>query len=245
MPSITCYGCGVEGHGVNGCDKINDLVAKGLLARDEAHLVTLPNGQYIPRTRDETIMQAYEHHSAAARPASTVRFVTHVEEEEVLESGICELEEEPLVTAVDCAPRITKEKRKAAFEGVIIPPYGKGKGKKNQAPAVTPVPAPKPIPLTSAPIPMPTPIDVHTHVFDGSNDDAIMQDDSLPIRSLHPDVDSAEKKKSKPATAMSSSLPEYQCQVYCGLHFGYPSYYVRWRSYWLIERCLSAFPRSY
>ena len=89
-------------------------------------------------------MQAYERHSAAARPASTVRFVTHVEEEEeeVLESGICELEEEPLVAAVDRAPRITKEKRKAAFEGVIIPPYGKGKGKENQAPAVTPVPAP-------------------------------------------------------------------------------------------------------
>jgi len=84
-------------------------------------------------------MQAYEHHSAAARPASTVCFVTHVEEKEVLESGICELEEEPLVTAVDHAPRVTKEKRKAAFEGVIIPPYGKGKGKENQAPAVTPI----------------------------------------------------------------------------------------------------------
>ena len=79
-PPITCYGCGVEGHGVNGCDKINDLVAKGLLARDEARRVTLPNGQYIPRTRDETIMQAYERHSAAARPASTVHFHQEIDE---------------------------------------------------------------------------------------------------------------------------------------------------------------------
>ncbi|KIM68344.1 hypothetical protein SCLCIDRAFT_92708, partial [Scleroderma citrinum Foug A] len=30
--SITCYGCGVDGHGVNHCDKVNDLITKGLLS---------------------------------------------------------------------------------------------------------------------------------------------------------------------------------------------------------------------
>ncbi|KIM56441.1 hypothetical protein SCLCIDRAFT_29585 [Scleroderma citrinum Foug A] len=207
--SITCYGCGVEGHGVNSCDKVNDLITKGLLSRDETHCVTLPNGQCLFRNGDETILQAYGCHSAAARTASSVRFVTHAEEE--LELGIYELEDEEFLTAAaDCAPRITKEKRKAAFDGVIIPPHGKGKGKENQPPAATP--APKPVPLTSvyppAPIPMPVPINVHPHVFDGSNNDAIMQDDTLPVKSSNSPSDSTEKKKSKPPAAMSSSLSQ-------------------------------------
>ncbi|KIM55079.1 hypothetical protein SCLCIDRAFT_135426, partial [Scleroderma citrinum Foug A] len=119
--SITCYGCGVEGHGVNRCDKVNDLITKGLLSRDETRRVTLPNGQHLFRIGEETILQAYERHSAAARTASSVRFVTHAEEE--LELGIYELEdEELLVAAADRIPKITKEKRKATFDGVIIPP---------------------------------------------------------------------------------------------------------------------------
>ncbi|KIM57881.1 hypothetical protein SCLCIDRAFT_28511, partial [Scleroderma citrinum Foug A] len=207
--SITCYGCGVEGHGVNGCDKVNDLITKGLLSRDETRRVTLPNGQRLFRIGEETILQAYERHSAAARTASSVRFVTHAEEG--LELGIYELEdEELLVAAADRIPKITKEKRKATFDGVFIPPHGKGKGKENQPPAPTLVP--KPVPSTSvyppAPIPMPVPIDVHPHVFDGSNDDAIMQDDTFPIKSSNSPSDSAEKKKSKPPAAMSSSLSQ-------------------------------------
>ncbi|KIM53239.1 hypothetical protein SCLCIDRAFT_32053, partial [Scleroderma citrinum Foug A] len=207
--SITCYGCGVEGHGVNGCDKVNDLITKGLLSRDETRHVTLPNGQCLFRIGDETILQAYERHSAAARTASSVCFVTHAEEG--LELGIYELEdEELLVAAADHIPKITKEKRKATFNGVFIPPHGKGKGKENQPPAPTLVP--KPVPSTSvyppAPIPMPVPINVHPHVFDGSNDDAIMQDDTFPIKSSNSPSDSAEKKKSKPPAAMSSSLSQ-------------------------------------
>ncbi|KIM51064.1 hypothetical protein SCLCIDRAFT_33765 [Scleroderma citrinum Foug A] len=205
--SITCYGCGVEGHGANGCDKVNDLITKGLLSRDETRCVTLPNGQCLFRIGDETILQAYERHSAAARTASSVRFVTHAEEE--LELGIYELEdEELLVAAADCIPKITKEKRKATFDGVIIPPHRKGK--ENQPP--TPGPAPKPVPSTSvyppAPIPIPVLIDVHPHVFDGSNDDAIMQDDTLPVKSSNSPSDSTEKKKSQPPAAMSSSLSQ-------------------------------------
>ncbi|KIM52094.1 hypothetical protein SCLCIDRAFT_32927 [Scleroderma citrinum Foug A] len=204
--SITCYGCGVEGHGVNSCEKINDLITKGLLSRDETHCVTLPNGQCLFRIGDKTILQAYKHHSAAARTASSVCFVTHAKEE--LELGIYELENKELLVAADCIPKITKEKRKAIFDGVVIPPHGKGKGKENQPPA--PTFAPKPVPSTSvhppAPIPIPVPIDVHPHVFDGSNDDAIMQDDTLPVKSSNFPSDSAEKKKSKPPAAMSLSL---------------------------------------
>jgi len=131
-PPITCYGCSVEGHGLNRCEAINDLVTKGSLARDEMGRITLPNGQRLFRNGEETILQAYERHAAAARAANTVHFITHDEED--LQTKIYELEEEePLVATVDRVPRVTKEKRKVTFEGVIIPPYGKGKGKENRS----------------------------------------------------------------------------------------------------------------
>jgi Aspartyl protease len=213
--SITCYGCGVEGHGLNNCEAINDLVKKGSLTRDESRRVILPNGQRLFRNGDETIIQAYERHVATTQAANSVRFVTHDEEE--LELKIYELEEEEsLAAAVDRAPRITKEKRKAVFDGVVLPPYGKGKGKENQVPVNTPIPASRPNAPASAsasapapaPIRMPVPIDVHPHVFDGSNDDAIMQDDTLPVKSSNSPSDSIEKKKSRPLAAMSSPLSQ-------------------------------------
>ncbi|KAI6046925.1 hypothetical protein EDC04DRAFT_2864599 [Pisolithus marmoratus] len=57
---ITCFGCGVIGHGVDSCDAINDLVRKGSLSRDDNHQIIFPNGQCIYRNGDEMILQAYE-----------------------------------------------------------------------------------------------------------------------------------------------------------------------------------------
>jgi len=65
LPPITCYGCGVERHGLNRCEAINDLVTKGSLARDEMHRITLPNGQRLARIGGKTIKEAYERFTAA------------------------------------------------------------------------------------------------------------------------------------------------------------------------------------
>ncbi|KIN94021.1 hypothetical protein M404DRAFT_35462 [Pisolithus tinctorius Marx 270] len=153
--TITCYGCGVKGHGLDNCKADNDLCI-------------YCNGE-------ETILHAYEHTLAAALPANVVCFVVHEDVKEESSAKIYELEDEPLVTAVDCSTKITKEKRKAVFD--------------SKAPLA----------------PVFVPVDVHAPAFDGTKDDAIMEDDSVP-KSSEQAPDSAERpKKSKPAATMSLS----------------------------------------
>ncbi|KIN97833.1 hypothetical protein M404DRAFT_31897 [Pisolithus tinctorius Marx 270] len=183
--TITCYGCGVEGHGLDNC---------------EAHIYH--NGE-------ETILQAYECTLAAAQPANVVCFVVHEDIEEESSAEIYELEDEPLVAAVDRSTKITKENRKAVFDSVLVPPHSHGKEKENQMPkpsSSASIPVPQKAPLA----PVFVPVDVHAPAFNGTRDDAIMEDVSVPKPSEQA-PDSAEKpKKSKPAatTSLSSSLSQ-------------------------------------
>ncbi|KIN95967.1 hypothetical protein M404DRAFT_33705 [Pisolithus tinctorius Marx 270] len=122
---------------------------------------------------------------------------------------IYELEGEPLITAVDHSTKITKEKRMAAFDSVLIPPHSHGTEKENHMPkplSSASIPAPQKAPL----VPVFIPVDVHAHAFDGTRDDAIMEDDSS-LKLLEQAPDSAEMpKKLKPAatTSLSSSLSQ-------------------------------------
>ncbi|KIO14827.1 hypothetical protein M404DRAFT_17686, partial [Pisolithus tinctorius Marx 270] len=207
--TITCYGCGVEGHGVESCQAINDLIQKGSLARDENHRVIYPNGQHIYRNGEETILQAYERTKAAAQPANAVHFVIHEEAKEESSAEIYELEEEPLVAAVDRSNKVTKEKRKAVFDSVLVPPHSHGKEKESQDPkpsSSASIPAPQKVPLAPAFVP----VDVHPTIFDGTRDDAIMEDASVPKPSgqATDSADRSKKSKPPPTTSLSSSLSQ-------------------------------------
>ncbi|KIN98914.1 hypothetical protein M404DRAFT_30882 [Pisolithus tinctorius Marx 270] len=207
--TITCYGCGAEGHGVESCQAINDLIQKGSLAHDENHWVIYPNGQHIYQNGEETILQAYEHTQAATQPANAVCFVIHEEAKEESSAEIYELEEELLVAAVDCSNKITKEMRKAVFDSVLIPPHSHGKEKETQDPkpsSSASIPAPPKAPLAPAFVP----VDVHPTIFDGTRDDTIMEDASVPKPSgqATDSADRSKKSKPTPATSLSSSLSQ-------------------------------------
>ncbi|TFK77960.1 hypothetical protein K466DRAFT_607483 [Polyporus arcularius HHB13444] len=55
---LGCYGCGEQGHGMNFCPKINELVTKGILKRDNNNKLTFADGSLIQRQRDETFVHA-------------------------------------------------------------------------------------------------------------------------------------------------------------------------------------------
>ena len=217
----------MEGHGLNSCEVINDLVTRGSLARDEMRRITLPNGQRLLRIGEETFKQAYDR-STAASATNLVRFITH-EDGEDLDLQILEMEEEQLVAAAEHSPKATRGQRKGIFEGVVIPPRPQAKGKENQAPASLQAPkepptlkqasrksairdqAPKNAPIgasssQSASLPTPIPIEVHPYLFDAS-DDAIMED--LPHQTIKSSTqDPNDKRKVKPIGPLASSLAQ-------------------------------------
>ncbi|KIK15600.1 hypothetical protein PISMIDRAFT_16407 [Pisolithus microcarpus 441] len=131
---IICFGCGVTGHGLDSCDAINDLVKKGSLARDDNHRVIYPYGQCIYRNGDEMILQAYERSVNATQPTNTVHFVIHEEADEYLGAEIYELEDEAVVAAAERNAKISKDKRREVFDGVLLPPRSHGKGKEREFP---------------------------------------------------------------------------------------------------------------
>ncbi|KIK25796.1 hypothetical protein PISMIDRAFT_9319 [Pisolithus microcarpus 441] len=235
---IICFGCGVTGHGLDSCNAINDLVKKGSLARDDNHQVIYPNGQHIYRNGDETILQAYERSVNVTQPTNTVHFVIHEEADEYLGAEIYELEDEAVVAAAERNAKILKDKCREVFDGVLLPPQSHGKGKEReflkQSTSSTPVNQPQPpIKPSSAPIHQPSkqadltpvtqphatitapqapvfvPVDVHCHGFDGNNDDAIMEDESINKPSHQASDSPADKgRKSKPTAAMTSPLSQ-------------------------------------
>jgi hypothetical protein len=203
--NITCFGCGKQGHGINDCEEINDLILKGQLSKDDSRRVTLANGQRIPRNFDEPILDAYKRLQPPPpppAPVNHVRFITHATIEELDEDDEPIHAEESLVAAADHAQKSTREKRKEIFDGVVIPPRSKGKEKENQAPSSSIPVAPK----LSNSIPTPTPFDTHRQSFDPINDDAIMEDATIPKPSKAADsADNAAKKPRPPVTTSSLS----------------------------------------
>ncbi|KIK20429.1 hypothetical protein PISMIDRAFT_13016 [Pisolithus microcarpus 441] len=188
---------------------------------------------------------AYERSVNATQPTNTVHFVIHEEANEYLGAEIYELEDEAVVAAAERNAKISKDKHREVFDGVLLPPQSHGKGKEREFPkqstSSTPVNQPQPpikpssatVDPPSAPIHQPSkradltpvtqphatitvpqapvflPVDVHHCGFDGNDDDAIMEDESINKPSHQASDSPADKgRKSKPTAAMTSPLSQ-------------------------------------
>ncbi|KIK23368.1 hypothetical protein PISMIDRAFT_10887 [Pisolithus microcarpus 441] len=134
------------------------------------------------------ILQAYERSVNATQPPSTVHFVIHEEANEFLGAEIYELEDEAVVAAAERNAKISNDKQREVFDGVLLPPWNHGKGKEREFPkqstSSTPVNQPQPpsapihqpsnhshpSPVTQPPVtitvpkaPVFVPVDVHCH----------------------------------------------------------------------------------
>ncbi|KAH7904073.1 hypothetical protein BJ138DRAFT_1019640, partial [Hygrophoropsis aurantiaca] len=173
MP-FSCYSCGSPDHSVNDCERVNDLISRGVMKRDDRNRIIYADGSRIYRQGSETILQAYDRvgNFPSSLPRSTdfitATFATLVEEE---------TDEEADVHAVVGRVKSTKEKRKEVFDGVFVPPapriISKGKEKENN-----PVSLPGPS-KSAVTIPSIQPIDIHTTSFNPNNDNAIMEDATI------------------------------------------------------------------
>jgi hypothetical protein len=70
---MLCFGCGEKGHGMLNCQKINDLLGKGVLTRDHAGRVVHANGSPIRRIGRETFVEAFDRESRPVAHFVTVR----------------------------------------------------------------------------------------------------------------------------------------------------------------------------
>ena len=58
---MTCYGCGEQGHHMNSCPKVTDLVLKGVFKNDGNNKLVFADGSTIQQQHNETILHAVQY----------------------------------------------------------------------------------------------------------------------------------------------------------------------------------------
>jgi hypothetical protein len=161
---ITCYGCGIVGHGISQCPKIEELIQTGVLVRGANRKISFKDGTPIFRVGNETIIQATER-IKASKVKNTVSHFYAIKEMDDSDSdsdqddcdvylipGIDYESDSGNVLAAERTTRQISKSRKEAFDGVYPPSKARFKGKENIKTGVkaTPIPSstPKPVPLS-------------------------------------------------------------------------------------------------
>ena len=124
---MTCYGCGEQGHHMNSCPKITDLVLKGVLKKDGNNKLVFADGSNIQRQRDETILHAVQR---TTNQTNYVTYSAHIVEVHTDYSSNSDSDNPNFIFPAERPPKKNKEARKTRFEGVFLPPkpaWAKGK----------------------------------------------------------------------------------------------------------------------
>ena len=169
---IKCYGCGEQGHSLNFCPKIKELILNGIIKRDENNKYVMADGSFIQRGRDEPIATAVQRHRSTVQ-ANFISFgpvVSETEEESDSE------DEEAFAFPVERSDKVIKDARKTRFEGVFPPSKpewakekSSDKGKGKAKPKVVEKPSGM------------QPVEIQQPTFDPSKDeDIIMEDTAKP-----------------------------------------------------------------
>ena len=58
LQDLGCFGCGQQGHRTATCTEINTLLNEGIITRNEYGRLCWPDGSYISKDREETLVQA-------------------------------------------------------------------------------------------------------------------------------------------------------------------------------------------
>jgi hypothetical protein len=141
---ITCYGCGVKGHGLSICPKISDLISAGTILRDTSGRIILKDGSYIRRMPEENFIEAINRLLGERKTGQSHYYVLQQSIEEPVPSDLeCDFygipgadyesevvdEEEAYVMEAERSQRKIKTARKEVLDGVYPPARMKNKGK--------------------------------------------------------------------------------------------------------------------
>ncbi|KAH9885623.1 hypothetical protein C8Q73DRAFT_659412, partial [Cubamyces lactineus] len=169
---IRCYGCGEQGHSLNNCPKIKELLLNGIIKQDDNNKYVMADGSFIQRRRDEPIASAVQRHRSTAQ-ANFISFGPVVSESEDETDSDDEKEDEAFAFPVERSDKVIKDARKTRFEGVFPPAKpewakdkstDKNKGK-TRAKSVE-----RPSGMQ--------PVEIHQPTFDPSKDEDIIMEDS-------------------------------------------------------------------
>jgi len=148
---MTCFGCGMKGHGIQACGKIEDLIKSGIIMRDPYGKLIFTNGTFIYRRMGESFTQAIERIRADNPDSFKSHFISIQEQtsdyyqseaeddyDAFVNSGFAS-QDNTQVFAAERTPQKIAAARKQALDGVYPPSRNKGKEKEKEN--VPPVPS--------------------------------------------------------------------------------------------------------
>jgi len=155
----TCYGCGLKGHNMQACYKIENLIQSGKIAKDANGRLVDQNGQVIRRISKENFLQALERQKAESSAPKSHYFALNSDLSDYYmsdadqETGVYALpaaqhffnhgDEEYFVMPVERShQKVSTTARKAVLDGVYPPPLTRAKGKENVQTTKTTLPVP-------------------------------------------------------------------------------------------------------
>jgi hypothetical protein len=134
---IRCYGCGEIGHGMSTCQKIAELVNKGVLTRDGGGRIVKSDGSGIRRIGNETFIEAIDREQRPQSHLVTINNGYHCdsstesEDDSESDSEAIEIEYEDVYViqgdkyetyAADKTEKRSTAKRREVLDGVYPPP---------------------------------------------------------------------------------------------------------------------------
>ncbi|KAL6306808.1 hypothetical protein BKA93DRAFT_728990 [Sparassis latifolia] len=160
---LTCYGCRDKGHTMNNCLKVNELINKGIIKRDNNRKLIIRDGTLIIHTRNESIIFAVQKLTIAMRKPQSNYGAYSLNTN--FYSSDSDSNNEIFILPAEQTLKVSKDVRKARFKEVFSPPLPDWTCKLKDIPRkLTPI---------SQPPRAPVPIEVHAPTFDPNNDDAI------------------------------------------------------------------------
>lgn len=94
-PPMKCFGCGELGHGISRCQKVDELLGNGTLAKDSGGRIIKGDGTYIRRiSQEESVVAAIEHERKAQLPQSNLVLIGESEPSFLIDKIIPKVDEE-------------------------------------------------------------------------------------------------------------------------------------------------------
>ncbi|KAL6308032.1 hypothetical protein BKA93DRAFT_747336 [Sparassis latifolia] len=118
-PKLTYYGCKNKEHTMNNCLKVNELINKGIIKRDNNEKLIMGDGTLIIRAQNESIVSAVQKLTVTARKPQS-NYVAYSLNSNFYPSN-SDSNDEIFVLPAEQTPKVSKDTRKARFEGVFPP----------------------------------------------------------------------------------------------------------------------------
>ncbi|KAF7984505.1 hypothetical protein HWV62_13655 [Athelia sp. TMB] len=189
--TITCWGCGKEGHPMTRCPEIADMVKKGIIKRDVIGRIRHVDGALIQKFYGENLVDAV-HREQPPRHfnQSASHLVQVMRHEDLTESNgddmmDCRANADIKDRAWRKTEKLASTKKKEVTDRLYIPPHRKSRltatqGKENEAPGQRDVPAvPKHVSIPQPNVPVPISPNAFPQTYTVPN--PVPEPDSKPV----------------------------------------------------------------